>query len=143
MLLASFHIPLQDTPADARSANMAGDLGQVEYVFSDKTGTLTQNVMKFKRCSVGGTIYGEIEQAAKDLMTSQQLSVRKNCTFFSSGLGLEYYIRFCMKITDTIKSISRNETVITSPCIKRSLSIAQADFDRSKLVRLKSSWTEN
>jgi magnesium-transporting ATPase (P-type) len=46
-----------DTPAKARSNNVT-DLGQIEYVFSDKTGTLTQNVMKFKRCSVDGLVYG-------------------------------------------------------------------------------------
>ncbi|CAM9603064.1 unnamed protein product, partial [Ectocarpus sp. 12 AP-2014] len=64
----------QDTPAQARSSNMGADLGQVEYVFSDKTGTLTQNLMKFKRCSVGGVIYGELDQKSKDLMTPQQLT---------------------------------------------------------------------
>mgnify|MGYP003920508389 CR=1 FL=1 len=47
-----------DTHAVSRSTNVA-DLGQVEYIFSDKTGTLTENVMNFKRCSVGGVIYGE------------------------------------------------------------------------------------
>lgn len=72
---APTHFPSQDTPAQARSSNMGADLGQVEYVFSDKTGTLTQNLMKFKRCSVAGTIYGEIDQASKDLMTPQQLEV--------------------------------------------------------------------
>lgn len=46
-----------DTPAMARSTNVT-DLGQVKYVFSDKTGTLTQNVMGFKRCSVDGMIFG-------------------------------------------------------------------------------------
>jgi magnesium-transporting ATPase (P-type) len=46
-----------DTPAAARSTNVT-DLGQVKYVFTDKTGTLTQNVMKFKRCSVDGLIFG-------------------------------------------------------------------------------------
>ena len=55
---------------------MGADLGQAEYVFSDKTGTLTQNVMKFKRCSVGGKIYGDLDKASKDLMTPAQLSVR-------------------------------------------------------------------
>ena len=65
----------QDTPAQARSSNMGADLGQVEYIFSDKTGTLTQNVMKFKRCSVGGEIYGDLDKASKDLMTPAQLSV--------------------------------------------------------------------
>ena len=53
-----------DTPAAARST-IVTDLGQVKYVFSDKTGTLTQNVMKFKRCSVDGLIFGApVEKAA-------------------------------------------------------------------------------
>jgi len=46
-----------DTRALARSTNVT-DLGRVQYVFSDKTGTLTQNVMRFKRCSVDGFIFG-------------------------------------------------------------------------------------
>eukprot|EP00550_Attheya_septentrionalis_P000883 CAMPEP_0198291878 /NCGR_PEP_ID=MMETSP1449-20131203/9239_1 /TAXON_ID=420275 /ORGANISM="Attheya septentrionalis, Strain CCMP2084" /LENGTH=1751 /DNA_ID=CAMNT_0043990563 /DNA_START=276 /DNA_END=5531 /DNA_ORIENTATION=+ len=53
-----------DTRALARST-IVTDLGQVQYVFSDKTGTLTCNIMKFKRCSVDGMIFGApIEKAA-------------------------------------------------------------------------------
>jgi len=53
-----------DTPAIARST-IVSDLGQVGYVFSDKTGTLTQNVMRFKRCSVDGMIFGDpVEKSA-------------------------------------------------------------------------------
>lgn len=39
--------------------NISDDLGQIEYVFSDKTGTLTQNVMEFKKCSIQGVSFGE------------------------------------------------------------------------------------
>uniref|UniRef100_A0A2C9VH13 Phospholipid-transporting ATPase n=1 Tax=Manihot esculenta TaxID=3983 RepID=A0A2C9VH13_MANES len=41
-----------------RSLNINEDLGQVRYIFSDKTGTLTQNKMEFKRASVYGKNYG-------------------------------------------------------------------------------------
>jgi magnesium-transporting ATPase (P-type) len=49
----------------ARSTNLT-DLGQVQYIFSDKTGTLTQNVMRFKRCSVDGMIFGTPIQKARE-----------------------------------------------------------------------------
>ena len=32
---------------------------QIEYVFSDKTGTLTQNIMTFNKCSINGNFYGD------------------------------------------------------------------------------------
>lgn len=41
-----------------RSLNINEDLGQIRYVFSDKTGTLTENKMEFQRASVHGKNYG-------------------------------------------------------------------------------------
>ena len=50
-----------DRPAACRTSDLVEELGQVEFVFSDKTGTLTCNIMEFKKCSINGTIYGSDE----------------------------------------------------------------------------------
>ncbi|KAJ3408052.1 hypothetical protein HDU80_007046 [Chytriomyces hyalinus] len=48
-----------DTPATCRTSSLVEELGQVDFIFSDKTGTLTCNVMEFKMCSIGGIGYAE------------------------------------------------------------------------------------
>ncbi|KAK7072412.1 putative phospholipid-transporting ATPase VB [Halocaridina rubra] len=43
---------------ECRALNIPEELGQVQYVFTDKTGTLTENNMVFQRCSINGVDYG-------------------------------------------------------------------------------------
>ncbi|WJZ91172.1 hypothetical protein VitviT2T_010271 [Vitis vinifera] len=67
--LHMYHVET-NTPALARTSNLNEELGQVEYIFSDKTGTLTRNLMEFFKCSIGGEVYGtgitEIEKGGAE-----------------------------------------------------------------------------
>uniref|UniRef100_A0A6I8PPN7 Phospholipid-transporting ATPase n=1 Tax=Ornithorhynchus anatinus TaxID=9258 RepID=A0A6I8PPN7_ORNAN len=60
------YFPAKEAPAEARTTTLNEELGQIEYVFSDKTGTLTQNVMTFKKCSINGRAYGVDEAGARE-----------------------------------------------------------------------------
>ncbi|GBP58870.1 Probable phospholipid-transporting ATPase IF, partial [Eumeta japonica] len=62
-------------PAIANTSDLSEDLGQVEILFSDKTGTLTKNLMVFKACSVNGRIY---EQSDGELYDSSNFNEREN-----------------------------------------------------------------
>jgi P-type E1-E2 ATPase len=82
--------PLTDTPANARTSNLSEELGQVlmtlfgfahcpqiDHIFSDKTGTLTQNVMEFFKCSFNGVSYGT---GLSDIAKNQLILSGKDAT---------------------------------------------------------------
>ena len=45
--------------AKVQSSSLNEELGQVEYIFSDKTGTLTCNIMEFKNICFEGKSFGD------------------------------------------------------------------------------------
>ena len=47
-----------DKPAESREIGLIEELGQVSFIFSDKTGTLTCNEMEFRKCFINGKVYG-------------------------------------------------------------------------------------
>jgi P-type E1-E2 ATPase len=52
----------QGIEAGVQASNLNEELGQIEFLFSDKTGTLTCNVMEFKKFSCGAFSYGTMRE---------------------------------------------------------------------------------
>ena len=72
MDIKMYHVET-DTPAMARTSNLNEELGQVKYIFSDKTGTLTCNVMEFKRCAIAHDVYDAVADDYNDALIVQHL----------------------------------------------------------------------
>jgi len=49
---------MNQTPAAVQTSRLMEELGQINYIFSDKTGTLTCNIMEFKKLCVQGKSFG-------------------------------------------------------------------------------------
>ncbi|XP_041099754.1 phospholipid-transporting ATPase ID-like isoform X1 [Polyodon spathula] len=75
------YYPRSDTPAEARTTTLNEELGQIKYIFSDKTGTLTQNIMTFNMCSINGKSYGEVFDFAGQRMEITERTPKVDFSF--------------------------------------------------------------
>ena len=76
-----------DRPAKCRASDLIEELGQVHFIFSDKTGTLTCNEMVFRKCSISGYTYGTSES-----IISEDDQMRSSLSKGNSDLQLFFYL---------------------------------------------------
>ncbi|XP_038076236.1 phospholipid-transporting ATPase ID-like isoform X3 [Patiria miniata] len=88
---AMYYAP-KDTPAKARSTNLNEELGQIQYVFTDKTGTLTQNIMTFNKASIAGRKFGELKDENGEVI---EITDQTPMVDFSKNPMYEPDFRFC------------------------------------------------
>ncbi|CAH6719200.1 phospholipid-transporting ATPase Dnf2p [[Candida] jaroonii] len=91
-----------DFPCTPKSWSISDDLGQIEYVFSDKTGTLTQNLMEFKKCTINGVSYGRAyTEALAGLRKRQGFDVESE-----ANIENEFIAKDKVEMFDMLKEIN-------------------------------------
>lgn len=86
---ASIYSFEKDMPTKVQSQSLNEELGQIDYIFSDKTGTLTQNVKDFRKFSAGATSYGDIKKVDNQTLLQHQRcsgGLVPNVNFNTAGL---------------------------------------------------------
>ncbi|XP_072462880.1 phospholipid-transporting ATPase FetA-like isoform X4 [Notamacropus eugenii] len=101
-----FCIP-NNTPAQARTTTLNEELGQIQYVFSDKTGTLTQNIMIFNKCSINGRSYGDVYN-----MTGQKIEITEETEKVDFSYNKLADPKFSFYDNTLVEAVKKGDTMV-------------------------------
>ena len=89
-----------NTPASAKTSDMNADLGMIEYIFCDKTGTLTENEMVYRQCSIAGHVHVNDPKLLENNLTYESFDNIKRHSNTAGTVYSEFIL--CMALCHTI-----------------------------------------
>lgn len=111
---------VSNEPAKVNSSDLNEDLGQIEYLFSDKTGTLTENEMVFKHFGLDGITYEERNGQIYKLDSDEPIDIHNNeqITRLIEGLCLCHTVQYDTSSKDIYNASSPDELSFINFCLK-------------------------
>lgn len=91
--------------AYCNTSNLNDELGQIEFILTDKTGTLTQNLMELRRCTIGNESY--------EIKESEKLEFNIQSTYFINNPDdlVKYYFFITVALCNDLNPCQSGDTI--------------------------------